>query len=224
MEKLITFGVVVLSALYLQAFDTFRDAFADGQEKLKAKNWVEAIKSFEQAAKKGNDSEKANAFYYIGESYRNNGQREEAIAAYTAGVALTKAPADIRALMQNRIGACYLELNKYDESIAEYKKTYAISNAASGYLHGARIGLAYVLCNQKEYAEAIKYYREVVAGTNVHVPFLNEAQFTIGQCYYNLGDLAKAKEEFNKVLLLKQVDAAYKKKTEEMLAQIASEE
>ncbi len=224
LKKLLICGCIGLSVLTVKAFDSYTDAMKDGEEKVKAKNFTEAVKAFTEAVTMGGDeSQKANAYYYLGESLRENKMNKEAVEAYAKGVALENAAPDIRALMQTRIGAVSQGFGKDDETIAEYKKTFAITKADPGYFHGARIGIASILCKQKKYDEAIVLYQEIIAGVNVYGPYLNEAQFTVGQCYYNLGDKVKAKEAFEKVLTLKSVDAAYKKKAEDMLAKIASE-
>jgi tetratricopeptide (TPR) repeat protein len=224
LKKLLICGCLGLGVLTVQAFDSYLDAFNSGLKKTKASDWAEAAKDYAEAATLGKtDTEKANAYYYLGESLRNNKMRNEAMEAYAKGVALENAAPDIRALSQNMIGAVCRELGKRDQGIEEYKKTFNLTKAAPSYSQGARIGIAYILCEQKKYTEAIAFYQEIIDSENVYAPFLNEAQFTIGQCYYNLGDKVKAKEAFEKVLTLKTVDAAYKKKTEDMLAKIASE-
>lgn len=118
------------------------DEFAAGKKAIEAKNWTQAVSSFNKVVAK--DPKNADAYNYLGFSYRWLDKYDEAFAAY--GKALALDPAHKGAL--NYSGIAYLktgqkaqaeaQLAKLQKSCANCEETAQLAKAIADYKPAAK--------------------------------------------------------------------------------------
>ncbi len=131
------------------------EAFARGQEQLKARDFQAAIQSFTTVI--AAQPKRALAFYYRGQAHQLAQENEPAIADYTQAIRFK--PED--ALTYVERGICYVRLKKDDEAFADFNKALELRTDLPAALNG-RGG---ILLRRKEYEGAI---RDFTAALNLN--------------------------------------------------------
>lgn len=139
--------------------------------------WREPLLFFQRLLKYAPDS--ARVYYNLGNEYHNNGEDEEAIAAWKKAIEIRP---DYETAYNN-LGNTYLALNKGGEAISAYKKAIEIKNDhANAYYN---LGNAYFSINKIEEAiaswkkatEIKKDYKE--AYHNLAVIYFQQKQYNL---------------------------------------------
>jgi serine/threonine protein kinase/Flp pilus assembly protein TadD len=124
------------------------EAFARGQEQLKARDFQAAIQSFTTVI--AAQPKRALAFYYRGQAHQLAQENEAAIADYTQAIRFK--PEDAFTYVER--GICYVRLKKDDEAFADFNKALDLRMD----LPAAFNGRGGILLRRKEYEGAIRDY------------------------------------------------------------------
>lgn len=126
-----------------------------GLELMRQNKIGEAIEHFKEALKKNTDhSGKYMAYVNLGEAYRLQNKKMEAMAAYKQALSLN-AKCDFA---YHKIGIILIQQGQVGEAIAEYKKAITINKTNPVY----HINLGNAYARQGKFEEAVKEYTEVL--------------------------------------------------------------
>ena len=138
----------------------------------------------------------ASAYYFIGASFYNKGDYQNAKKSYQSAIDLLPNYADAFVYL----GLCYVQLEKFDSAMYCVRSAENISPISAA---RQLVSLEYVRKGNSRFElgdgdEALKYY--LLAG-NVD-PSNAEAMYDIGGIYLTRHDVAKAREYWKKTLSL----------------------
>ena len=161
-----------------------------GVSYLQEGNASRALQEFHLAHKA--DAKDVDTLVGLGRAYQLKGAFAEAEKYYLQALQLR--PDD--SLIENNLGALYLDLQRPDDAIRYFSK--AAANLMFVNAEVSLTGLGYAHFQKREYLEAIDAYRKALAQN----PRYDEAHLRLGETYYAMGKTDRALGEFHQALKL----------------------
>lgn len=214
MKKIVFLFLLFLCSPNIQAaradYATYDEARAAARANAAAKKYSAARADLEKAVKLAKTPEdKGAALILIGETYKLEGNGEQARAAWKNLVAMPDALPSSRVGAQMAIGFSLVDEEKPALGRAELLKVETIKGATLAPHEKAFLGLAVgsTYGNEKNYAQARLEWNKVLdakfSGPNV-LPILLMTRITLAESYLDEGNAKNARQELVKLLQIKE--------------------
>jgi len=171
-----------------------------GKMRFRDKDYAHAVELLQRRIALDQTSDEA--YYYLGLSYKELRQYNDALPALRQAVSLADGKAD----RHFWLGLLYAQVDSVEGAKHEMQRVLDLDTTASAQRGIALRQLGYYKLLEKDYAEAVRLL-ESAAALIKDPPSLGQTWVWIGQGYQNSGNRTKALDAYNKALAINSNDA-----------------
>lgn len=193
------------------AFETYKEAFAAGQQATKEKKYADAVKNFEEAEKLGaNVNEKYNALNQVANNSRTLRKWDDATAAYDKMIGLEGANKNQLSNAKYCKAMVYVWSGKRKDGLESFLANAADAEMLPNHRGKMAIQAGHELMAQKKFDEALTAYQLVTAQENPHPNQLATTYIAISRIQQAKKEYEEAKSTATKAYEVEKAAAVYK--------------